>query len=191
MLPPSLIPQAHLSDGNLYTDQVARAIGDLLTVRVVENMTIRESQATSTARDNDLEFGVNLLPFDNNVPAQVGQTTATGTLPGLDIESAKAFDGSADHTSSGQMTFSLSGRIIDVLDNGNLLVEARRSIQVNDDIKTIVLTGICRRADISSENAVLSTALHAFEVSVVGEGPLSRAQQEGWLARLMDVVWPF
>ena len=187
----SLIPQTHLSDGNLYTDQVARAIGDLLTVRVVENMTIRESQSTSTSRDNDLEFNVNLLPYDNNIPSTVGQTSSVGRLPGLDIESAKAFDGSGDHSSSGQMTFALSGRVIDVLDNGNLVIEARRSIRVNDDTKTIVLSGICRRADIGSENSVLSTALHGFEVSVVGEGPLSRAQQEGWLAKLMDVLWPF
>jgi flagellar L-ring protein precursor FlgH len=78
-----------------------------------------------------------------------------------------------------------------VLENGNLVIEGRRIVRVNEDSKTIVVTGVIRTADVRSDNTVLSEKLHNFQVAIEGEGPLSRSQQEGWLGRLFDVVWPF
>ena len=37
----------------------------------------------------------------------------------------------------------------------------------------------------------MSEKLHDFQVSIEGDGPLTRSQQEGWLGRLIDVLWPF
>jgi flagellar L-ring protein precursor FlgH len=85
----------------------------------------------------------------------------------------------------------ITGRVTDVLDNGNLVIEGRRTMRVNADSKTIVVSGVIRTADIRSDNTIPSEKLHNFQVAIEGEGPLSRAQQEGWLARLFDVVWPF
>jgi flagellar L-ring protein precursor FlgH len=84
----------------------------------------------------------------------------------------------------------ITGRVVDVLDNGNLVVEGRRNIVLGDNTKTILITGIARAGDIDAGNAVRSERLHNFSVAIEGEGPLSRAEREGILSRLIDILWP-
>jgi len=169
---------------------VARHIGDLITVRVIERMTIEDTQETTLERENAAALTTSQLPGNNRLPSAVG-TPATGRLPGLSLSSNKEFEGEGEYQAENSATFTLSGRVIDVLENGNLVIEARRVMTFNEDRRVIRLTGICRTGDIDSTNSILSTKLHNFEVAVEGEGPLSRTQKEGWLGRVLDIVWPF
>ncbi|MHC5068186.1 MAG: flagellar basal body L-ring protein FlgH [Planctomycetota bacterium] len=186
----SLFTATTLADGTLYSDEVARRIGDLITVRVIERISITDEQETDTSRDNQLSASVNMWPNSSKAPASQGGDNF-GTLPAIDLSSGKAFSGEGEYEATQDMTLTLTGRVIDVLDNGNLVIEARRTITHDLETRTIVLSGICRRSDIESGNSVTSSQLHNFEVAVEGDGPLSRAQQEGWLGRLMDILWPF
>ena len=89
------------------------------------------------------------------------------------------------------MVTTFTGRVIDVLDNGNMVIEARRRLKINNNEKDIRLTGIVRRTDVSVLNRVSSENIHNFEVQIVGEGPISRAQQQGILSKILDVLWPW
>ena len=64
--------------------------------------------------------------------------------------------GKGNYTASNQVIAAITARVIDVLDNSNLLIEGRRSVKVNSDAKTILITGIVRTADIHSDNTVRS-----------------------------------
>ncbi len=186
----SLFKAETLADGTLYSDQVARRKGDLITIMVQETTTITDNQKTALKRENDISAHVNLVPGMKETPASAG-TSAAGKLPGLEITSAKDFKGDGSYSATGNVQTAITGRVIDVLDNGNLVVEGRRQLKIGNDTKTILVTGIIRSADISAQNQVYSQKMHNFEVSIMGEGPLSRTQQEGWISRLLDVVWPF
>jgi flagellar L-ring protein FlgH len=179
-----------LADGNLYADATARRRGDLLTVVIQETTSVSENQKTDTKRDNKLDFGVNLLPGSNQLPAAVG-SSALDRLPGLNADSSKAFTGEGKYDFSHKVRSSIAVQVVDVLDNGSLVVRGSREVLINDDRKTIQIGGIVRPSDIKSDNTVLSEKLYDLQVSIVGEGPMSRAQQEGWLGKLMDVIWPF
>lgn len=179
-----------LADGNLYSDQVARKSGDLITIVVKETTQVTDDQKTSTSRESDIDAKVELLPQTTAVPAAVGSSTM-GRLPALKLGSTKDFDGQGKYTAKGEVKAVITGRVTDVLDNGNLVIEGRRTLRVNQDAKTIVVTGVIRTADIQSDNTVASEKLHNFQVAIEGEGPLTRAQQEGWFARLLDHLWPF
>jgi flagellar L-ring protein precursor FlgH len=179
-----------LADGTLYSDQVARKKGDLITILVKETTSVSETHKTETKRDNTLSTGISLFPGSNEIPAAVG-SAGSGKLPAFKADSAKDFKGEGSYEAAGEVKAVITGRVIDVLDNGNLLIEGRRSVKVNLDTKTILITGIIRTADIKADNTVISEKLHDFQVSIVGEGPLTRSQAEGWLGRIIDVLWPF
>jgi flagellar L-ring protein precursor FlgH len=179
-----------LADGTLYSDQVARKKGDLITIDVNENTSVSDLNQTETERQNDISSTVSLLPGSNKVAATVGSSASTA-LPGLVANSDKHYQGKGNYTASNQVIAAITARVVDVLDNGNLVIEGRRSVKVNNDIKTILITGIVRTADIKSDNTVLSEKLHDFQVSIDGDGPLTRAQEEGWMGRILDVLWPF
>jgi flagellar L-ring protein FlgH len=179
-----------LADGTLYSDQVARKKGDLITILVKETTSVTDRNQTETKRENTIDAAVNLVPGSSKGPATVG-AGGSGTLPALSAAGTKDYKGLGNYVAAGEVKAVITGRVIDVLDNGNLVVEGRRSVKVNNDTKTILITGIIRTADIKADNTVMSEKLHNFQVSIEGEGPLSLSQQEGWLSRLLDIVWPF
>jgi flagellar L-ring protein precursor FlgH len=179
-----------LADGNLYADATARRRGDLLTVVIQETTSVSENQKTDTSRDNKVDLGVNLLPGSNQLPAAVGET-ALGKLPGLNADSSKQFQGEGKFDLTHKVRSSIAVQVVDVLDNGSLVIRGSREVLVNEDRKTIQIAGIVRPSDIKSDNTVASEKLYDLQVSIVGEGPLTRSQQEGWLAKILDAVWPF
>ena len=186
----SLWSSESLADGTLYTDQVARRKGDLLTILVKETTAITENAKTETKRNNDVNAQVNMLPATPEVAPTTGVSTV-GTLPGLNATSAKTFKGEGTFSANGDVRATITARVLDVLENGNLLVEGRRQVKIQNDTKTILITGIIRTADIKADNTVLSEKMHNFQVSIEGEGPLARAQGEGILGQVLDVLWPF
>ncbi len=185
----SLYKAKTLAEGTLYSDQVARRRGDLITVRIAETTTVNESTKTTRSRENTVDAGMSLLPGSNRLPAVAG-SSASGRLPGVAFTSSKEYEGEGKLENTGTLRATVTGRVIDVLDNGNLVIEVRRTIRVKHDTKTILLSGICRTADISAGNVIMSEKLHNFQVALEGHGPLSRTEQEGWLSRLLDVLWP-
>jgi len=178
-----------LADGNLYADATARRRGDLLTVVIQESTSVTDEQTTDTKRDNKAEFGLNFAPGTNALPAGIGQ--GIGTLPGISAQSGKEFKGEGKYDLTHKVRSSIAVQVVDVLDNGSLIVRGSREVVANDDRKTIQIAGIVRPSDIRSDNTVLSEKLYDLQVSIVGDGPLTRAQQEGWLGRLADMLWPF
>jgi flagellar L-ring protein precursor FlgH len=185
-----LVAAQTLSGGTLYNDQVARQVGDLVTILVKETTSVSDTSKTETKRQNDAQASVNVLPNSTRLPAAQGQDNS-GTLPAFDLGSSKEFKGEGKVEASGEVRATITGRVTDILDNGNLVVEGVRQIKVNADTKTIRITGVIRAVDIRPDNTVLSEKLHNFQVAIDGEGPLTRAQQEGWLGRMIDTVWPF
>lgn len=186
----SLFTAETLADGTLYSDQVARRQGDLITIMVKETTSISERQKTENKRENTIDAAISLVPGTDQIPAQVG-TASAGRLPALKAASEKEFKGEGKIEAEGEVKAVITARVIDVLDNGNLLVEGRRLVRVNKDTKTILITGIVRTADVQANNTVLSEKLHNFQVSIEGEGPLTRANHEGWLGEILDILWPF
>ena len=185
----SLFRAETLADGNLYADATARRRGDLLTIIIQESTSITEEQKTDTSRDNKAELGLTYVSGTNALPASVGK--GIGTLPGLSAQSGKEFKGEGKFDLTHKVRSTIAVQVVDVLDNGSLVVRGSREVLANEDRKTIQIAGIVRPSDIKSDNTVYSEKLYDLQVSIVGEGPLTRAQQEGWLGKLLDVLWPF
>ncbi len=81
--------------------------------------------------------------------------------------------------------------MVDVLANGNLLIEGRRNVKVNNEDQIIVLEGTVRPKDISAENMVNSAQIADARITYSGKGIISDRQKPGWLMNIVDYVWPF
>ena len=78
-----------------------------------------------------------------------------------------------------------------MLPSGNLAIEGKREIIVNNEKKEILLQGIVRQRDIAYDNSVLSTQVADAKVIYTGIGVVGEKQTPGFLARLFDMFWPF
>ena len=85
----------------------------------------------------------------------------------------------------------MTARVIDVLPNGNMLIEGRRNIKVNNEDQEIILEGTVRPRDIGADNVVNSIYIADARISYSGRGIISDRQSPGWLMNIVDKLWPF
>jgi len=101
------------------------------------------------------------------------------------------FDGSGSTSRQETLSATVSAKVIDVLTNGNLLIEGRRNVKVNNEDQIIIIDGTVRPADIGTDNTVNSIYIADAKISYTGKGIISDRQSPGWLMNIVDKVWPF
>jgi flagellar L-ring protein FlgH len=149
---------------SLATDYKAAAVGDLITITVVQDLTSTNSGAVSTARSYSASSGVDSLP---------GKLKVGGAANLLGLHSAENLAGKGQASSSSTLTTTLAGRVAAVLGNGNLVIEAERVINMNHEKQTIILRGLVRRGDIGPNNTVASNTIGDLELEIKGKGVIS------------------
>jgi flagellar L-ring protein precursor FlgH len=89
------------------------------------------------------------------------------------------------------LVFNVTARVVDIRPNGNLVLEARKTMRVDDEIVENMLTGTVRREDILPNNTVLSEKLAELEINRRTVGHVRDSYKRGWLAKFWDGVNPF
>lgn len=111
--------------------------------------------------------------------------------PTVAAESNMNFRAQSQIASRESLTFNIAATVVDIRPNGSLVLEARKSIRVNDNLWETSLSGTCRAVDIAPDNVVLSKDLIDLEIKKEDRGHLRDGYKRGWLARWLDRVGPF
>jgi flagellar L-ring protein precursor FlgH len=189
----------------MFADKRAKRVGDILTVVINENVGMTNSLNTTTAKQNSTGFagivGSVVNQFIANLPSaylqhKLGKGAATGalttpTIPQLPVSGTDSYTGGGTITNSQTITGSAAVQVVDVLPNGNLVIEGLREISFSKERQFESLHGIVRPYDIQPDNTVSSTNIAGAQVQIVSEGTLTDAQKKGWLVRLNDKVSPY
>ena len=69
----------------------------------------------------------------------------------LGASSEHAVQGQRRDDAHGTLTATITARVMEVLPNGDLVLEGVREIEINGDRQIVVLTGVVRPRDISAE----------------------------------------
>ena len=170
---------------NLFRDVKARSVGDILTIRVVENASATNTATTATQKKGDvslnapalfgLEKGVSALNFNNMLQAAGGLN----------------FNGTGSTTRSGQLQAEISARVIQVLPNGDIRIEGTKIVSINGEKQTLTIVGMVRSYDVTPGNIVSSTTIANMEVKYDGKGVVADANKQGWFYKFYKVISPF
>ncbi len=191
---PSLADQAQVwSDaspaGWLFSDRKARRVNDIITIKVVESATAKKKAATKLSKQNEVGAGISGLVGLEDLLARYNPNMELGSM--IDAKHNSKFTGSGETERSGKLVATISAVVTEVLPNGNLAIEGRKEIQVNDETQILVITGIVRPDDIASDNSVLSSRIAQTRIQFIGKGVATSRQRPGWLSRFIDKIWPF
>jgi flagellar L-ring protein precursor FlgH len=167
---------------NLFSDLKARNVGDIVTINVVESATASKNATTKTGRTS--EVGASWSGVLSKI---VGDWVGDDQKVALTNE----FDGKGETTRSSQLAAYITAQVIQVLPNGYLVIQGNRQVRVNNENQIINVQGVIRTEDISANNIILSTYIADARIELIGEGVISDKQRPGWLARILDWVWPF
>jgi flagellar L-ring protein precursor FlgH len=146
------------------SDYKAHGLNDIVTVIV----SVQTTAAQSGSVDSERNFNTN-----SAITGMAGELSTKGTNPLLAASSATTLKGSGATNSSTAFSTSLTGQIIAVLPSGNLVIEAHRQIDMNNQHEELIVRGIARPGDITPSNAVASSSLSALEIELKGKGIIS------------------
>ncbi len=163
-----------------YTDDVARRIGDVLTIRVTEGSKVDNKAKRDLQKQTKLSSDFNgELGF-----AKVPEFT-------MDAQSDNALKSKADFKDERSFTDQITVVVVDVLPNGNLVVTGTRDRDIAGDIQTIEVSGIVRPSDIAYDNTIKSQQVANFRIVTKNSGVSAPYMKPGWLGRIVNVVWPW
>ncbi len=162
---------------------------DIVTIRVDEITRVladgAANQRKQTLYETILTDWIRLTDFRLRPDPQ-----ANGD-PAVAAESTTNYRAQSTIQSRESLTFNIAATVVDIRANGSLVLEARKSVRVNDNLWETSLTGICRAQDIAPDNVVLSKDLIDLEIRKEDQGHLRDGYKRGWLGRWIDRVKPF
>ena len=187
------------SFNDFFIDTKARKVGDIVTVKISESSKASNSADTKTGRTSSLEAGIDTLFGTENwyenkvldqIPKNLPRPNPFGN-PSVKGSMTSDFDGSGVTSRSGVLNAFITCRVTQVLPNGNLRIVGSREVLVNHETQMIILSGVIRPRDIADDNIILSTFVSDAKIAYSGSGIVNDRQSPGWLANLLNSIWPF
>ncbi len=164
----------------LAEDRRARAVGDILTIRLVERLQAEKSAGQDAARSANRSL---------NLPdAKPFSWIPEGLFGG---GSDSSFSGSGSAKQENRLTGEITVSVTAVLPNGALVIAGDRRLTLTRGEEQVQLTGIVRPEDIGPDNRVASTRVADARLRYTGTGEVAAQAKQGWLSRFFDRFAPF
>ena len=176
-----------------FADKKARFVGDILNVRVQESNAAKRDAKTESSRTGTADASISSFFFGTQAGTSTGSQVGKhkGSYPAMKFSNATSHAGTGTIDNSDSITARFSVRVMDVLPNGNLIVEGIRNASYAGESQTIVLRGAVRPFDIESDNTIYSYLLSDLHIRYVSSGVISSAKDKGWFMNFWDKISPF
>lgn len=163
----------------LYSDHRALGTDDILTVIILEEAKAGSESKTNTSKENQVAAKSN------------GGSGLLNLLPSFGASAGNSvdYDGKGSTRREGSLAATVSARVIEVLDNGNLVIEGSKVVEINSEKEIISVSGIVRPQDINASNSIYSYNIADAEIMYSGKGVASTGQRPGLLARFFNWIF--
>lgn len=160
---------------NMFVDRRASQIGDILTIVINERTTTSATKSTTNSKSGEQTLLAGMGIFRGIMGGSASQ------------EDSFQADGAASNTNrfSGNITVT----VVDVQENGNLVIEGKQSIWQNKNEEKITITGIVRPDDIAYNNTVPSNKVSDATIKFDGKGPLNAKQRQGIITQILNFLF--
>ena len=175
---------------NLFQENTKYKIGDIITIILEENMAAKKAAKTSTKKgttnkiDSPIMFGIT-PKITGSIPDMLGNTGGTADLS-FGYGSTNDWSGDGSSSQSNSLTGEISVFVIGKTATGNLIIKGEKNLLINTGSEKVVLTGIIRTDDISSENTIVSTKVANADIRYYGSGVVSDVNEQGLVTKLFN-----
>jgi flagellar L-ring protein precursor FlgH len=173
-----------------FRDQRASRVGDILTVVVSINDQAQLADETKRSRANsDSADLTNFFGFESHLHNWLPKAVNPSSL--VADASATSNDGKGSIARQEQIDLQLAASIIQVMPNGNLVIQGKQQVDVNFDQRELTISGIIRPQDIDSTNSISYNKIAEARIEYGGKGQIQDVQQPRYGAQLFDILMPF
>lgn len=179
----SLFAQSY--SNSLYADNKARHEGDIITVVLRESTQASKKAKTEMQKDSSTSFAPMVGLGGRNV-------SVAGNVLQFGADSTSDYKGDSKADQSNSLVGNISVNVLQVLNNGNLVIRGEKWLTLNTGKEYIRLTGVIRSQDVDVNNTVESTKIANARIEYSGTGAHHNGQSPGWLSRFFNgPLWPF
>jgi flagellar L-ring protein precursor FlgH len=188
-IPPGPIPPRPLRRRDLswiYIDRPRpRKIGvhDIITVIVDEKS--ESTQNTRFNRQRNIIFNA-LLREWIRIDSKGNLNTAAPEAPGIQSQLQSQMQSYGQGLSQEGLKYRIAATVVDILPNGTLILEARKSILTNDALWAYSLTGRIRTQDVAGNNTVHSENVADLKITKCENGKIPDSTKRGFLTKIYD-----
>ena len=173
---------------NMCGDKKAQAVGDILTILIQENNGATRKNNTTTSKKASLNAAIASILYS---PSTSGLLTKKGALPAINYTSDAEFNGGGSINNAETITAQVSVKVVDVLPNGNMVVEGQLHTAFSGEKQDAIVRGTVRPDDVMANNTLYSYNIADATIQFMSKGTITDAQRKGWLTRIWDKLSPF
>lgn len=164
-------------------------VHDQVTIIIRETKTAVTDAKLDSKKDWSLDSELKKwISLDN---CELGAHDFENGTPAVLFDYKDDYSGDGKYDRRDELTTRVQATVLDVKPNGTLVLEATKSVQIDDEGYDVQLTGTCRSQDVTPQNSILSTQIADLSISVVHKGAVRDATRRGWLKRGLDWLRPF
>lgn len=152
----------------LISDKISMSVGDIVTIVVYE------SSLTSSKSSNP-DFKGGLVSVVSNVIKKIGGLDLSKFIPINNNPSPENTDRQSSNET--KIVMQVAAVVKKVYDNGNILLEGKKEINIEGQTLQIIISGIARTEDIDRDNTIDSTKL--AEANIIYNGKIVFQQSPG------------
>lgn len=160
---------------------------DIVMIQVLEEASASNDARLESTRELQLELLLNQFVRFSGIDI----TPDLSPQPEIDVEATRELKGRGKTDRKESVRMRIAARIVEVMPNGNLVLEAKKKKQINSEVTTVTLTGEIRSLDVDADYVVKSDRIADMKLAYSGEGPVSSNVMWSWVTFIVDAIWPF
>lgn len=165
----------------LYSSVRARGVGDLVSIVIDEAPSMSDTGVYSTEKTNSIVQ--NFTDAFNTI----FKTKLKGALDGVD--GSLGVTGQTTLSRNMTLTDTIVAQVVQVLPNGNLLVQGKKSLVNQNERVDLIISGIVDPKWINQAGEIYSSQVANLQFAMNGAGTVSRGQNEGILDRTIRTIF--
>lgn len=166
-------------------------VHDIITIEVDEKAEVlvnsRFNRQRNGAYTAQLKEFIRLVNNDGNIKVVPAATSE----PTVDASLTNRLQTIGQSTDLEGITYKIAATVVDVMPNGTLVLEARKSIRTNQDYFEYRLTGRVDKAKISPTRTVRTEDIAELNVQRKQRGKVFDSTKVNWGGRILDTILPF
>jgi len=167
-----------------FEDPRARAVGDHITIQIIEKVTASQVSNSTANRTSTGATSVSAFPL-------IAPQDLINLKAGVGTSSVQDFAGKGGTASANTFDGTITATVVEVLPNGHLMVAGDKQIGVNQNVDVMRFSGTIDPRLIQPGNLINSTQVANARMESKGRGAQAEAQTVGWLTRFFFSFLPF
>lgn len=197
-IPPPAMARNDYSQGSLWNsgptslfgDRRARSLGDIMTVVIEIDDKAQISNRSDRSRSGSETMNISeLLGLENLVGGQI--PGGVNLTPATNFSSTSGSSGDGSVSRNEKITLRVAATVVEVLDNGHLVVMGVQEVRVNFELRELQVAGIVRPEDISRRNEITYDKIAGARISYGGRGRITDVQQPRYGQQIYEIIAPF